>query len=694
MNALSLVVILHDHQPVGNLDEVFERALQRAYRPFLDFLERHEALRLGFHTSGPLLEWLAAHEPGYLLRLRALVERGQVELWGGGFFEPILPAIPEPDRQGQIRSMAHWLELHLGQRPRGLWLAERVWEPALAASLADAGVDYTAVDDAHFLAAGLERDELYGYFLTEDQGRRLAVFPIHRELRYLAPFRPPAETTAWLRQVAEGGEGRLVVLGDDGEKFGVWPGTHERCYEQGWLEDWWRALARAEFVELLTPAQALARHRPRGLAYLPSAAYHEMGEWSLPPAAQQRYHRAREILEPHFGEAAGDLLRGGHWRGFLRRYPEANRVHKRTLRVSERLWSRPRPREAAWQQARTRLWRSQCNCPYWHGVFGGLYLPHLRAAVYRELVAAERALCGEGAHSEQSDLDLDGAPEVLLESAGLAAWVAPAQGGALFALDDRLRLHGYGDTLARRPEAYHARLDEAGVGGGEGETIHAAIRLKEAGLAALLRYDTLPRASFLDHFAPGPGTPPDEAPGLARRAYRIVRRQGAELDLACEPDTGDPLPLRVEKRYALEGSRWDRLAVRYRLTAAGAAPLAGTFEVECNWGLQVPEAPDRYVEVDGARATPPHFAAAAAHPGCARVAFVDRWADRRLEVGWSRPGSLRRAPVETVSLSEAGAERIFQALETRVSWPLALEPGQSWQVEFTLEAGAAEPAAP
>src|SRR5262249_20271681 len=159
-----------------------------------------------------------------------------------------------------------------------------------------------------------------------------------------------------------------------------------------------------------------------------------------------------------FGEAAADLLRGGHWRNFLHRYPEANRVHKRTLRVSERLWSRPRPREAAWQHARTHLWRAQCNCPYWHGVFGGLYLPHLRAAVQRELSAAERALCGEGAHGEQGDLDVDGADEVLLESAALAAWVAPAQGGALFALDDRERLHAYGDTLARRPEAYHAQL--------------------------------------------------------------------------------------------------------------------------------------------------------------------------------------------------------------------------------------------
>jgi len=85
-------------KPVGNFDEVFRQAFADAYAPFLAFLESRPALRLAFHHSGPLLQWLALHEAGYLGRLRALVERGQVELWGGGFFEPILPAIPEVDQ--------------------------------------------------------------------------------------------------------------------------------------------------------------------------------------------------------------------------------------------------------------------------------------------------------------------------------------------------------------------------------------------------------------------------------------------------------------------------------------------------------------------------------------------------------------------------------------------------------------------
>jgi alpha-amylase len=439
MRPVTLTLIVHDHQPVGNFDGVIEQATRDAYAPFLAFLESHPTLRIGLHTSGPLLQWFALRHADYLSRLRALVERGQVELWGGGFFEPILPAIPEPDRRGQIRAMADWLELELGRRPRGLWLTERVWEPGLASTLATAGAHYTAVDDAHFVAAGFDRDALWGYYLTEDQGRTLAVLPIHRELRYAIPFEEPERTIEILRRVAEGGANRLAVLGDDGEKFGVWPGTHVRCYEQGWLARFVAALATNPWIELRTPAEAIAHHRPLGLAYLPSATYHEMQEWALPPAAQQRYHDAAERLGG--GDTAHDLLRGGHWRGFLSRYPEANRLHKRALRVSRRLWDQPREDDPRWREARTRLWRAQCNDAYWHGVFGGLYLPFLRDAIVDELLEARarlEALRGDLAgspRSELADLDADGSPEVALEGRGWSLAITPARGGMAETID-------------------------------------------------------------------------------------------------------------------------------------------------------------------------------------------------------------------------------------------------------------------
>src|SRR5204862_6255083 len=133
------------------------------------------------------------------------------------------------------------------------------------------------------------------------------------------------------------------------------------------------------------------------------AAYHEMQEWALPPAAQARYHAAARVLEERSFEGAHDLLRGGHWRNFQARYPESNRMHKRMLRASRMLWARADAHSPEWRAARTPLWRPPCHDPYWPGVFCGRYLPPLRRALYRALSAAETRLAPPAAPAGRGD---------------------------------------------------------------------------------------------------------------------------------------------------------------------------------------------------------------------------------------------------------------------------------------------------
>ena len=177
MSRVHLLLLIHAHQPVGNFDHVLEQSYRKSYLPFVEALEHHPGVRVSLHLSGVLLEWLAESHPEYFDRLRKLVERRQLELLGGGFYEPIFPVIPEEDRQRQIRLLSDFLAERFGSRPRGMWLAERVWEPMLPATLARAGIEYTLVDDVHFLAAGLAPDQLYGYYLSEDLGQPLRIIP-------------------------------------------------------------------------------------------------------------------------------------------------------------------------------------------------------------------------------------------------------------------------------------------------------------------------------------------------------------------------------------------------------------------------------------------------------------------------------------------------------------------------------------
>ena len=543
MEPLRFVFGLHLHQPVGNFDHVFAQHVEDVYRPLLDRLAGRGFLPVVLHLSGPLLEWLEQHESGYLDRLGALAAEGKVEILLAGYYEPVLAALPRADRVEQIRWMHEAVQRRFGVDARGLWLTERVWEPELAADLADAGVRFALVDDRHFLATGFAAERLHAPFWTESDGRRVALFPIDERLRYLIPFRAPEETADYLRWLRAAGH-RLAVLADDGEKFGGWPGTKEWVYERGWLDRFMDVigglLERGE-VRLSRLDEALEEVPSGGIAYLPTASYTEMESWSLPPDAALRLARLRRDLgAERLAGPDGALVRGAHWRNFLVKYPESNRMHKKMQALSALCRRRGNPPEA-----RRAIGRAQCNDAYWHGVFGGLYLPHLRDAVWRELARAEGELRrGKGLAWEILDFDGDGHPEIWVHSEFFSALVSPARGAAV----EEYTVFGTGinfaNVLTRRREAYHdlaleRAAAEAGHGDGGAASIHEieeGVRLDvrpplDADGRALLVERILPASLGLEEFAGG-----DYRPVLSWALepfhYAVQRRRGA-LEIAC-----------------------------------------------------------------------------------------------------------------------------------------------------------------
>ncbi len=505
MDPVRFVFGVHLHQPVGNFDHVFEQHLQDVYRPLIERLAAHQFFPFALHISGPLLEWLEAHDTKYLDLLGRLAADGHVELLLAGFYEPVLASLPRQDRIEQIAWMREAIERRFGVKATGLWLTERVWEPDLAGDLADAGVQYVLVDDRHFLVSGFEREALHAPFWTESGGKRLAVFPIDERLRYLIPFKPPASIAEYLRELRAAGR-PLAVFVDDGEKFGGWPGTKDWVYARGWLDqflDATAALVSGGEVKLTTPGTALTSVPSAGLAYIPTASYREMETWALPPAAASRL----AALEHDLGETRvagpdGALVRGGHWLNFLVKYAESNRMHKKMLRLSALCRDRGDP-----PPARRAIGRAQCNDAYWHGVFGGLYLPHLRSAIWHNLAEAERHLRqGEALACEQLDLDCDGQVELWIHSSAFSAVVSPKRGGVieeytLFASGVNLA-----DVLTRRREVYHEiKADEAKAApSSEGTpSIHDLEHANR--LQQLPPVDQVDRALFVDRVLAGDG---------------------------------------------------------------------------------------------------------------------------------------------------------------------------------------------
>lgn len=542
---------VHNHQPVGNFEHVVRSAFADCYAPLLETLAGHPGFRFALHFSGPLWEYMAGKERGTFEIVRELVRRGQAELLGGGFYEPVLSLIPEADRAGQIRMMSDFLAAHFGRRPRGVWLAERVWEPQLPKTLAEAGIDFTLLDEEHFRYAGVR--DLHASYVTEEEGRSLRVFPIDKTLRYLIPFRSLGEVETRLKAIHEAGG--TAILGDDGEKFGLWPGTRKWVYEDGWLRDF-LAFISDRGVRTMSFAEYADTHAPAARVYLPAASYEEMMEWALEPEDQAAYER----LKAGAAAEARRFLRGGLFRDFLGKYPEANRLHKRMLLVSEAL------REAgAAGEALRDLYRAQCNDPYWHGVFGGLYLPHLRESAYRHLLEAEKRTPDPPGWAAR-DYDGDGRLEHLFRDRTFALFVKPESGGTLVEIDHRPASRNLSNVLARRREAYHMAGGRPEAG--EGKSIHELGKPLPPEAAELLRYDRAPRVSFVDHFF-DPGATEDGFRGL------LLEERGDFVDGPYEA-AASGVELRLERRGAvLAGGERVPVAVRKTVASAAGALCAG-----------------------------------------------------------------------------------------------------------------------
>jgi 4-alpha-glucanotransferase len=465
-----LCLVLHNHQPIGNFDGVFEQAYQDSYLPFLDVFEPFERLAISLHTSGPLMMWLAERHPEYLDRVRLLVDAGRIEIIGGPQYEPIMTMLPRRDRIGQITAYTQWLERNLGANVSGMWTPERVWESSLTSDIAEAGIAYTVLDDFHFRAAGLTDEQLTGYFITEDDGRLLRIFPGSEKLRYTIPFAPVHETIDYCRQIAYSNPGAVLTFGDDGEKFGTWPDTKIHVYDRGWLRSFLTALTeQSQWLHTVTLADAIRSTSPVGKVYLPDCSYREMTEWSLPTSQQSHYEDVTHAMDhDERWPQLKTFVRGGFWRNFKMKYAEANEMYARMMDVSQRLQTAEAEGADSCDLAiaRDHLYRGQCNCPYWHGAFGGIYLPHLRNAVFHHLIEADnilerlaeqsadaRGATAGAASASVGDFDFDGMQEVRLSNQQLCAWVSPGRGGRLYELDVRAIGHNLLATMQRRPRS-------------------------------------------------------------------------------------------------------------------------------------------------------------------------------------------------------------------------------------------------
>lgn len=492
-------MVFHFHQPVDNFDWVYDDCFDKAYGPLIDSIYDVPEVRITLHFSGNLLEWFINNKPKYIQKLKKMASRGQIEIIGGGYYEPIYAIIPQRDRIAQMKKLSELVKNEFNLEVKGAWLSERVWEPNYPSFLSDAGLEYVIVDDNHFRSCGLTQEETLYTYITEDEGKTLRIFPINEPIRYLTPWKPTPQTIEYLKSVADEKGDRIAVLISDAEKMGVWGSTHEFCYVEGkghqegdngkpfvlcLLEqvknhDWIKSITLSEYIE---------RYPARDLIYLPTASYDKMEEWVLPTKVRRKFKGLRKALrEDEDKQDEYQFLKGGFWRYFLVKYPESNNMHKKMIHVRQKLIEIENQVEKVKEKDQSSLlkekieeawdeiYKSQCNDCYWHGMFGGIYLQFLRFSVYTRLINAEKLIDElneminpEGKKSiinKSIDFNKDSKMDHIVESDVLNAYFNPSEGGVLFELDYKPKSYNLLNTLSRWEEAYHdkEKLEEENI---------------------------------------------------------------------------------------------------------------------------------------------------------------------------------------------------------------------------------------
>ena len=195
---------------------------------------------------------------------------------------------------------------------------------------------------------------------------------------------------------------------------------------------------------------------------------------------------------------------------------------------------------------------------------------------------------------------------------------------------------------------------------------------RRSGLIRILPGDLTPAAwgaggrGELGDFAAGPFTivrlDPDSA---------VMTRAGAAMI------NGRRYPLSVETEVEVGGGRMDpSLSLTTTIRNTGDRALDARIGIE--WALTMLGGggnPEAWWEIEGERSG--HDGAGAA-TGVTRIGEGNSWLGLAIETSVSPPADAWHAPIETVSNSEGGFERVYQGGALLLSWPVSIQAGATW----------------
>ena len=606
---ITLVLGSHAHVPYGADAGEFEKVYTDLLRPFISGLYKYPRIQAALHYSGVLLHWVERSHPELFMLIEDMVGRKQVEMLGGGFYEPMLPIIPLQDKIGQIELLTTYLRKQFGKRPQGCWIPAFAWEQSLVSPLAACGMGFTFLGERQFALAGGRAGGCADIpCICEDQGKVITVFPVLQSLEAAAADKNISSLlTALLENCSkrrpEGTE-PIAAIFPQTVKDRAW----DRFFEE---------LSRCEdYVETVIPGKLV-----KSLKGLP------------------------KLYFPDSSDAADSMSS----RRFVIVHPEAGGIYSKMV-FTNVLINQLRGDKSRKLSAHEELWKAQGSALFCKTGRQGLHNHLLRNVAYSALLGAER-ITREKVKFVPSlvpfDFNMDGAAEWLFQDARINCYVQ-SLGGGIFELDYLPKAWNYLDTCGGRlafadrllPPAFKA--EELVCGGIDG--------------ARICRNEC---------YEPG--------------ELDKVRRK---LCLTLRPTEKTQIPfdsIGIDKTYLLKR---DAVHTGYCFTNGGTQKETFQFAPEID--LALPGEGDAYVRLFACKSSQADIPLV--QPllhDTDGLKLHDIKNEVQIMLTASRPFDGKLLPIH-IPDGETGAQ-LYQSLCVMPLFPVSLEPGEKWEVEFILK---------
>ena len=608
---ITLVLGSHAHVPYGSETSEFEKVYSGLVRPFISGLCKFPRIQAAVHYSGVLLHWIERSHPEMIMSIKEMVNRKQIEMLGGGFYEPMLPIIPLQDKIGQIELLTTYLRKQFDKRPQGCWIPAFAWEQGLVSPIAACGMGFTFLSERQFTLDGDGRTAA-GFFdastpcICEDQGKVITVFPVMQSLEAaLAEKNVTSLLPSLLENYRKGqAEDAEIVVSIFPQKLNAEQGESP---DRAWCR-FFEELSRCEnYAETVIPGKLV-----KGLKSL------------------------RKRCFPDSSDNADSISS----RRFIIVHPEAGGIYAKMI-FTNVLINQLRGDKSRKLSAHQELWKAQDRTLFCKTGREGLHNHLLRSAAYSALLGAEW-ITREKTKFVPSlvpyDFNMDGAQEWLFQDVRINCYVQSV-GGGVFELDYLPKAWNYLDTSGGR-SAFADRLLPPEF---KAENLACDI-VDGARLCRNERYET----AELDK---------------VRRKLILALRLGS---------------IEMSKTFALKK---DAVYTGYTLINSGVERAAFQFAPEID--LALPGEGDDFVrffvcksgQADAPLSQPLFL-------GADGLKIHDIKNEVQLTLSANRPFDGKVVPVYT--RDEVTGTPLYQSLCVMPILPVSIEPGEKWEVEFSL----------